>query len=144
MIICWLPFLWTGTFLIGWFHMTRKSTVVQPLPFFLIHTLSSYLSLSTMAQTRRQLENLSKDKLNDEVLSLENFKNDINSKFSELNDQFNDFEAKYEMVNSTVNCFSLLHWASTWAYCTQLECNNLSNTQFNRREILEINHCNLI
>ena len=89
--------------------MTRKSTVVQPLPFFLIHTLSSYLSLSTMAQTRRQLENLSKDKLNDEVLSLENFKNDINSKFSELNDQFNDFEAKYEMVNSTVNCFSLLH-----------------------------------
>ena len=37
-----------------------------------------------MVRTRSQLENLSKDKLIDEVLSLENFKNDINMKFSEL------------------------------------------------------------
>ena len=46
-----------------------------------------------MVRTRSQLENLSKDELIDEVLSLENFKNDINVKFSELNDHFNDFEA---------------------------------------------------
>ena len=39
-----------------------------------------------MVQTRSQLENLSKDEVIDEVLSLENFKNDINTKFSELND----------------------------------------------------------
>ena len=39
-----------------------------------------------MVRTRSQLENLSKDELIDEVLSLENFKNDINMKFSELND----------------------------------------------------------
>ena len=52
-----------------------------------------------MAQTRSQLENLSKDELIDEVLSLENFKNDINVKFSKLNDCFNDFEAKCKMVN---------------------------------------------
>ena len=52
-----------------------------------------------MVRTRSQLENLSKDELIDEVLSLENFKNGINIKFSELNDRFNDFEAKYEMVN---------------------------------------------
>ena len=31
-----------------------------------------------MVQTRSQFENLSKDKLIDEFLSLENFKNDIN------------------------------------------------------------------
>ena len=55
-----------------------------------------------MLRTRSQLENLSKDELIDEVLSLENFKNDINVKFSELNDRFNDFEAKYEMVNSNL------------------------------------------
>ena len=34
-----------------------------------------------MVRTRSQLENLSKDKLVDEVLSLKNFKNDINVKF---------------------------------------------------------------
>ena len=55
-----------------------------------------------MVRTRSQLENLSKDELIDEVLSLENFKNDINVKFSELNDRFNDFEAKYKMVNSNL------------------------------------------
>ena len=55
-----------------------------------------------MVRTRSQLENLSKDKLIDEVLSFENFKNDINMKFSELNDRFNNFESKYEMVNSNL------------------------------------------
>ena len=44
-----------------------------------------------MVRTRSQLENLSKDELIDEILSLENFKNDINAKFSELNDRFKDF-----------------------------------------------------
>ena len=56
-----------------------------------------------MVRTRSQLENLSKDELIDEVLSLENFKNDINVKFSELNDCFNDFEAKYEMFISNLS-----------------------------------------
>ena len=56
-----------------------------------------------MIRTRSQLENLSKNELIDEVLSLENFKNDINVKFSELNDYFNDFEAKYEMINSNMS-----------------------------------------
>ena len=73
-----------------------------------------------MVQTS-QLENLSKDELIDEVLSLENFKNDINTKFSELNDHFNNFQEKYEMVNSNLliskrcNEFPLEH-------ITQLEC----------------------
>ena len=56
-----------------------------------------------MIRTRSQLENLSKNELVDEVLSLENFKNDINVKFSQLNDHFNDFEAKYEMINSNMS-----------------------------------------
>ena len=49
-----------------------------------------------MVRARSQLKNLSKDELIDEVLSLENFKNDINVKFSKLNDRVNDFEAKYK------------------------------------------------
>ena len=56
-----------------------------------------------MVRTRSRLENLSKDELIDEVLSLEHFKNDINMKFSELNDRFNNFESKYEMVNSNLS-----------------------------------------
>ena len=52
-----------------------------------------------MVRTSSQLENLSKDELIDEVLSLENFNNDLNVKFTELNDRFNDFKAKYETVN---------------------------------------------
>ena len=91
-----------------------------------------------MVRTRSQLENLSKDELIDEVLSLENFKNDINMKFSELNDHFNDFESKYEMVNSNLSitrrCTDLLLERKT-----QLKRNNLNNAQYNRRETLEIN-----
>ena len=81
---------------------------------------------------------MSKDELADEVLSLENFKNDINVKFSELNDRFNDFEAKYEMVNSdlliTRRCNDFLV-----ERITQLERNNFNNAQYTRRETLEIN-----
>ena len=91
-----------------------------------------------MVQTRSQLENLSKDELIDEVLSLENFKNDINAKFSELNDCFNNFQAKYEMVSSNLlisrDCNEIL-----LERITQLEHNNLNNAQCNRRETLKIN-----
>ena len=49
------------------------------------------------------MEKLSKDEFIDGVLSLENFKNDINANFSELNDCFNDFQEKYEMINSNLS-----------------------------------------
>ena len=91
-----------------------------------------------MVRTRSHLENLSKDELIDEVLSLENFKNDINTKLSELNDRFNNFQAKYEIVNSNLSisrrCDEFLI-----ERMTQLERNNLNNDQYNRRETLEIN-----
>ena len=88
-----------------------------------------------MVRKRSQFENLSKDELIDEVLSLKNFKNDINVKFSELNDHFNNFEAKYEMVNSnlsvTRHCNDLL--------LERITHNTLNSAQYNRRETLEIN-----
>ena len=86
-----------------------------------------------MVWTGSQLENLSKDELIDEVLSLENFKNDINVKFSELNDRFNDFEAKYKMVNSNLSITR--RYNDLLLVCvTQLECNNLNNAQYTRRQ----------
>ena len=85
-----------------------------------------------MARTRSLLKNLSKRELIDKILSLENVKNDINSKSLELNDCFNNFEAKYEMVNSNLlisrRCNELL-----LERVTQLECNNLNNAQYNKR-----------
>ena len=45
-----------------------------------------------MVRTTSQMENLSKEELIDEVLSLGNFKNDINAKFLELNNHFNIFK----------------------------------------------------
>ena len=91
-----------------------------------------------MLRTRSQLENLSKDEVIDEVLSLENFSNDLNVKFPELNDRFNDIKAKYEMVNSnlliTRRCNDFLLEG-----ITQLQRNNLNNAQYARRETLEIN-----
>ena len=100
--------------------------------------LNLYLIFQFMVRTRSHLENLSKDELIDEVLSLENFKNDINTKLSELNDRFNNFQAKYEIVNSNLSisrrCDEFLI-----ERMTQLERNNLNNDQYNRRETLEIN-----
>ena len=91
-----------------------------------------------MVRTRSQLENLSKDKLIDEVLSLENFKNSINAKFSELNHRFNDFQAKYKMVNSNLSisrrCNDLL-----LERISQLEHNKFNDAQCNRRETVKIN-----
>ena len=74
-----------------------------------------------MVETISQLEHMSKDELIDKVLNLENFGNDINSKFLGLIDHFNNFDAKHITLNS------------------MLECNSLNNTQYSRREIVKFN-----
>lgn len=56
-----------------------------------------------MVGTKFYLENMSNDKLIDEVVCLENFKSDINSKFLELSDCFNDFDSTHKMVNSNLS-----------------------------------------
>ena len=74
------------------------SIVLQASPFFPnLYIIFHLLSLK-MVQTRSELENLSKDELIDEVLSLEKFKSDIKMKFFELNDRCNEFEAKFKLV----------------------------------------------
>ena len=113
------------------------SIVLQSLPFCPNSYLIFQFIIINNGKNKKSVGKL-EDKLIDEVLSLENFKNDINAKFSELNDHFNDFQAKYEIVNSNLSisrcCNDLLI-----DRITQLECLNLNNTQYNRRETLEIN-----
>lgn len=78
---------------------------------------------------RTQLENLSKDELIDEFLSV---RNDINSKFSELNDRSNDFEVKYEMVNSNLSISRCIN-ELLLERINQLKLNKLKNAQYNKR-----------
>lgn len=82
-----------------------------------------------MMGMRSQLENLSKDELIDEFLSV---RNDINSKFSELNDRSNDFEVKYEMVNSNLSISRCIN-ELLLERINQLKLNKLKNAQYNKR-----------
>ena len=72
-----------------------------------------------MVRTRTQLENLSKEELIDELISAE----DKSSKLSDLTSRFDDFLRWYKIIERIV----------------QLERNVISNTQYHRRESLEIN-----
>ena len=61
-----------------------------------------------MARTRRQLKNLSKEELIEELITV----NDITSKISELANRFDDFLRRFEVASSdltiTRNCNRLL------------------------------------
>ena len=61
-----------------------------------------------MARTRRQLKNLSKEELIEEIITV----NDITSKISELTNRFDNFLRRFEVVSSdltiTRNCNILL------------------------------------
>ena len=87
-----------------------------------------------MVRTRSQLENLSKEELIDELISVE----DISSKLSDLTSRLDDFLRRYEILNSeptvSKNCNRLLS-----ERIVQLERNAVSNTQYHRRESLKIN-----
>ena len=87
-----------------------------------------------MVRARSQLENLSKEELTDELISVE----DIYSKVSDLTSCFGDFVRRYEILNSELtvskNCNRLLT-----ERIAQLERNVISNAQYHRRESLEIN-----
>ena len=96
-----------------------------------------------MMGMRSQLENLSKDELIDEILSLKSFKNGINLKFSELNDRFNDFEVKYEMVNSNLSISRCCN-EPLLERINQLELNKLKNIKCNKRNSVKLTRCHLI
>ena len=87
-----------------------------------------------MVRTRSQLENLSKEELIDELISVE----DISSKLSDLASRFDGFLRRYEVLSSELtiskNCNRLLG-----ERIIQLERNAVNNAQYHRRESLDIN-----
>ena len=87
-----------------------------------------------MVWTISQLENLSKEELIEELISVEN----ISSKLSDLTSHFHDFLRRHEILSSELtvskNCNHLLS-----ERIVQLEKNAVNNAQYHRRESLEIN-----
>ena len=87
-----------------------------------------------MVQTRSQLENLSKEKLIEELMTVD----DIASKIYDLTNQFDDFLRRLEVVSSdlaiTRNCNRLLT-----KRVVLLERNAVTNAQYHRQELVEVN-----
>ena len=78
-----------------------------------------------MVQTRSQLENLSKEELIEELITV----NDITSKISDLTNRFDDFLRRFGVASSelviTRNCNRLLTKT-----IVQLERNAVTNAQY--------------
>ena len=129
-----------------YYHMTYEHITawplkskhrLQPSPFYLL-LLSSFFSFSfkyiIIVYTRSQTENISRDELVEELLKL----SDVSSKLSELTEKFNDFMSKHDKVYSELqisrNCNNHL-----LQRIIQLERNAVTNSQYHRRETIEIN-----
>ena len=87
-----------------------------------------------MVRTRSQLENLSKEELIEELITVD----DITSKLSDLSNQFNDFFRRFEVASLDLaiirNCHRLLT-----ERVVQLERNAVTNAQYHRQESVEVN-----
>ena len=87
-----------------------------------------------MGRTRSQLENLSKEELIEELITV----NDILSKLSDLSNQFNDFLRRLEIVSSELanvrNCNKLLN-----KRVVQLERDAVTNAQYHWQELVKVN-----
>ena len=87
-----------------------------------------------MVFTRSQTENMSRDELIEELLKLL----DVSSKLSELTEKFDDFVSKHDKVYSELqisrNCNNHL-----LQRIIQLETNAVTNSQYHRKETIEIN-----
>ena len=87
-----------------------------------------------MVFTRSQTENMSRDELVEELLKLL----DVSTKLSELTEKFNDFVSKHDKIYPELqisrNCNNHL-----LQRIIQLERNAVTNSQYHRRETIEIN-----
>ena len=82
---------------------------------------------------------MSKKELIQELTNINsNFVNDINAKLTDLSDRFNEFTSKYDKVYSELQqCKSYNSHLLT--RIIQLECNAVTNSQYSRRETIELN-----
>ena len=92
-----------------------------------------------MVLTRSQYENMSKEELIQELTDINSsFVNDINAKLTDLSERFNEFTSKYDKVYSELQqCKSFNSLLIT--RIIQLEHNAVTNSQYSRRETIELN-----
>ena len=87
-----------------------------------------------MVRTRSQLENLSKEELIDELITVD----DISSELSDLSNQFNDFLSRFEVASSDLviarDCNRLFT-----KRVVEFERNAVTNAEYHRRESVEVN-----
>ena len=92
-----------------------------------------------MVLTRSQYENMSKEELIQELSDINSsFVNDINAKLTGLSEKLNEFTSKYDKVYSELQqCKSFnSHLLNR---IIQLERNAVTNSQYSRRETIEVN-----
>ena len=83
-----------------------------------------------MVLTRSQYENMSKEELIQELTDINSsFVNDINAKLTDLSERFNDFKSKYDKFFNSHLLTRII----------QLEHNVVTNSQYSRRETIELN-----
>ena len=92
-----------------------------------------------MVLTRSQYENLIKEELIQELTNIfSSFVNNIDAALTDLSDRFNEFTSKYDKVYSELqHCKSYKSHLLT--KIIQLERNAVTNSQYSRREAIEIN-----
>ena len=82
---------------------------------------------------------MSKEELIQELTDINsNFINDINMKLSNLEEKFNDFLSKYDKVNSELQQCKKFN-SHLLTRIIQLEHNAVTDSQYSRRETLELN-----
>ena len=92
-----------------------------------------------MVLTPSQCENMSKEELIQELTDINSsFINDINTKLSNLEEKFNDFLSKYDNVSSELQQCKKFN-SHLLTRIIQLECNAVTNSQYSRRETIELN-----
>ena len=122
----------------------RWVSIVSSFRHFLYNILhfycySYFLKILIMVLTRSQHENMSKEELIQELTNINSsFVNDINAKLTDLSDRFNEFTSKYDKVYSELQqCKSYNSHLLT--RIIQLERNAVTNSQYSRRETIELN-----
>ena len=92
-----------------------------------------------MVLTRSQYENMSKEELIQELTDINSsFVNDINTKLTDLSEKFNDFTSKYDKVYSELQQCKRFN-SHLLTRIIQLERNAITNSQYSRRETIELN-----
>ena len=83
---------------------------------------------------------MSKEELIQELTDINSsFVNDINIKLSNLEENFNDFLSKYDNINSELQQCKNFN-SHLLRRIMQLEPNAVTNSQYSRRETIELNH----